>query len=193
MTRRAKGHRALVPAVVFVASAALVVWSAHEERQSTATALLVTGFAVIGVVLWAIAWVRDAWGPRTGHVPPALSLVGLFFLAVGGPALVTDVVLAHRGTPTEVEVARVSPFPDGGDYPLVLPGGSTPVRGDLRDDGGLAAGERLTVLADRGRFVRPMLPEDVDPAFPALYVLTGAGLLAAAGLRSGFPLTRANA
>jgi hypothetical protein len=182
-------HRVLVLAAVLATSAVLAVLSAHEERPSAGTAIVVTGFAVLGVVLWAVAWLRDAWGPRRGHLPLLSGLAGLLFLAVGGPAVVTEVVLAHRGTPTEVVAARVRPFRDGGGhYTLVRPGERVPLRGDLRDDAGFAPGERFTVLADRAGFVRPMLPEDVDPAWPAGYVLAGAGILATVVLRSGFPL-----
>lgn len=177
-------RRAIVFAVVLVAAAAIVVASAHEERHSAGTAILVTGFAVLGVLLGAIAWWRGAWSPRGNHLRLVFGLLGLLFLAVGGPAAVAGVILAHRGTPTEVEAVRVRPFAGGGgDYTLVPAGGSTPLRGDLRDDLGLVGGQRFTVLADRARFVRPMLPEDVDPAFPALYVLTGTAFLGAAVLR----------
>jgi hypothetical protein len=177
-------HRVLVLAAMLGTSAALAVLSAHEERPSTGTAIVVTGFAVLGVVLWAVAWLRDAWGPRGDHIVLLTGLTGLLFLAVGGPAAVTEVVLAHRGAPTEVVAFRVQPFRNGGgDYTLVRPGGSAPLRGELRDDAGFAAGERFTVLADRGGFVRPMLPEDVDPAWPASYVLAGAGLLGVVVLR----------
>lgn len=69
-------------------------------------------------------------------------------------------------------------------------GSRAPLRGNLNAGVEPAAGERLTVLADRGRFARPQLPEDVDPAVPAAFVLGGAGIIGVTVLRFGYPLRR---
>ncbi len=133
------------------------------------------------------------WASSEDHYysPLLFSLLGLSCLLFGGSAAVTEVVLTHRGQPVTVEVARANLDANGGGtYRLVLPGGSTLLPADLHADVEFALAERFTVLVDRGRFVRPMLPEDVDPAVPAAFVLAGAGILGVTVLRLGYPLRR---
>jgi hypothetical protein len=192
MTPRVKLRRRLTLAALLTVAAVVAVLAAHEEQHDGGLGLSLFGCVLIVLVLGAAAW-RGGWrSEQEYYFPLTFAVLGLSFLVFGGPAVVTEVVLTHRGVPVQVEVSRASLDEDGGGgtYTLVLPGGSTPLRGTLRAGAGFAEGERFTVLVDRGRFVRPMLPEDVDPAFPAAFVLAGAGILGSTVLRSGFPLAR---
>ncbi|SEF36401.1 hypothetical protein SAMN05421837_110156 [Amycolatopsis pretoriensis] len=180
-----KTCRRLVFAGLLAASAAISVWAAHQETRLGETTVLVAGFGVLAAALWAVAWWRGAWvwGGDFGQL--TFSMLGLAVLALSGSGLVTELVLTHRGALTQIEVAPASP---GHPVPLVLPGGSTPLRGDLRGMVETVPGERFTVAHDRGRFVRPMLPEDVNPSLGTVFFLVGAGLLGVTVLGFGFPL-----
>lgn len=180
-----KLYRRLVFAGVLAASAALSVWAAHQETRGGEAAVLIAGFGGLGATLWAVAWWRGAWvwGGDFGQL--TVTLLGLGVLALSGPGLVTDLVLTHRGAPVLIEVAPASP---GHPVPLVLPGGSTPLRGDLRSTAETVVGERFTVRYDRGGFVRPELPEEVNPSLGTVFFLVGAGLPAVTVLGFGFPL-----
>jgi hypothetical protein len=180
-----KAYRRLVFAGILVTSAAVAVLAAYQENWLGEIVVLVTGFGVLGAALWAVAWWRGAWVPYGDFGQLTFTMLGLLVLALSGPGLVTDLVLTHRGATVLIEVAPVRPFHDA---TLVLPGGSTPLRGDLRSMAETVEGERFTVLYDRGRFVRPMLPEDVDPSLGTLFALAGAGILAVTVLGFGFPL-----
>jgi hypothetical protein len=180
-----KAYRRLVFACILVASAAIAVLAAHQENWLGDIVVLVTGFGVLGGILWAVAWRRGAWVPYGDFGQLTFTMLGLLVLALSGPGLVTDLVLTHRGAPALIEVAPARPFHHA---TLVLPGGSTPLRGDLRSMAETVEGERFTVLYDRGRFVRPALPEDVDPSLGTLFALAGAGILAVTVLGFGFPL-----
>lgn len=180
-----KVYRRLVFAGVLAASAAVAVLAAHQENRLGEIVVLVTGFGVLAGAVWAVARWRGAWVPYGDFGRLTFTMLGLLVLALSGPGLVTDLVLTHRGAPVLIEVAPVRPFHHS---TLVLPGGSTPLRGDLRSSAETVEGERFTVLYDRGRFVRPMLPEDVNPSPGTVFVLAGAGILAVTVLGSGFPL-----
>ncbi|VVJ19448.1 Uncharacterised protein [Amycolatopsis camponoti] len=182
---RRKAHRRLVFTGVLVASAAISVWAAHQETRIGEGGVLVGGFGVLGAVLWAVAWRRGAWTPGDDFGQLTFTMLGLLVLAFSGPGLVTDLVLTHRGAPILIEVAPARPSHDA---TLVLPGGSTPLRGDLRGFADTVEGERFTVLYDPGRFVRPALPEDVNPSLGTVFFLAGAGMLAVTVLGFGFPL-----
>lgn len=183
-----KIHRRLVFAVLLVVCAALSVLAAHEELTDSGFGMTVTGIGGLTVVVWLVAWRRGAWSPSRHHGHLGVTVLCLGLPAGAGSSVVAEVVLAHRGRPVTVEVAHTRGAAGAWDYTLVVPGGSTPLRGRLHTSVEFAAGERFTVLADRGGFVRPMLPEDVDPAFPAAFVLLGAGVLGVTVLRFGFPL-----
>jgi hypothetical protein len=186
---RDKWTRRLVLAGIFGASAGLAVVAAYQEQFYSELGMFVIGFIALAATLWLVAWRRGAWTMRDDTPLLTFNMLGLILLTAGGPGLVTELVLTHRGAPIAVEVARASTDGDGGnDYTLVVPHGSTPLRGELHTSVEFAVGERFTVLFDRGRFVRPMLPEDVDPAFPALFVLAGSAILGITVLRFGFPL-----
>lgn len=183
--RRTKTHRRLVFAGVLAASAVLSVWAAHQETRPGETAVLLCGFGVLGATQWAVAWWRGAWAWGADFGQLTFSMLGLAVLGFSGSGLVTELALTHRGAPVLIEVAPASP---GHPVPLVLPGGSTPLRGDLRGLVDTVVGERFTVVYDRGEFVRPMLPEDVNPSLGTVFVLVGAGMLGVTVLGFGFPL-----
>lgn len=169
----------IVLAVVYAAVAVLSVVAANQEQADSGLGLAIIGFAVLALALWLFAWRRGTWHLHD-DARLVFALLGLILLTSGTPGLVTEVILTHRGTPVQVEVARLrTGAGESHDYTLVLPGGSTPLRGRLKTSLEFAVGERLTVLYDRGRFVRPMLPEDVNPDVPAAFVVVGAGILAA--------------
>ncbi|MEV6646480.1 hypothetical protein [Amycolatopsis sp. NPDC051371] len=180
-----KAYRRLVFAGVLAASAAVSVLAAYQEDRLGETIVLVAGFGVLGGILWAVAWWRGAWLPYRDFGQLTFTMLGLLVLAFSGPGLVTGLVLTHRGAQVLIEVAPARP---GHAAPLVLPGGSTPLRGDLRSTAETVEGERFTVLYDRGGFVRPMLPEDVDPSLSTLFVLAGVAVLGVTVLGFGFPL-----
>ncbi|WP_290054115.1 hypothetical protein [Amycolatopsis solani] len=182
---RTKVHRRLVFLAVLLASAAVSVLTANQETWLGDIAVRVLGFGAIGGVLCAVAWWRGAW-VRDGDLGQlTFSMTGLAVLALSGPGLVTELVLTHRSAPALVEVAPMRP---DHDCTLVLPGGSTPLRGDLRSFATCVEGERFTVVWDRGRFVRPMLPEEVNPSSGTVFFLLGAGVLAITVVGFGFPL-----
>jgi hypothetical protein len=191
VTPRVKLHRRLTLAAFLTAAAAIAVLSAQEEQDGGGLGLSLFGFVVCTLVLIVASWWGEWAEKKDYYLPLVFSVLGLSCLIFGGPAVVTEVILTHRGEPTEVQVVRASLDANGGGtYRLVLPGGSTTLRGTLRAGVEFVEGERLTVLVDRGRFVRPMLPEEVDPAVPAAFVLGGAGILGVTMLRSGYPLRR---
>jgi hypothetical protein len=191
VTPRVKLHRRSTLAAFLAAAAVLAVLSAHEEREDGGFELVVLGLVGFTLVLVLASW-WGGWATKEDYYFPLLfAMLGLSCLLFGGPAVVTEVILAHRGQPVLVEVAQAGYAEDGGGtYRFVLPGGSTLLPGNLRTDVDFALGERLTVLVDRGGFVRPMLPEEVDPAVPAAFVLGGAGVLGVTVLRYGYPLRR---
>jgi hypothetical protein len=135
-----KLRRRLVFAAILGTSTLLAVWSAHQEEFGAGFLITLFGFAAIGVVLGLALWWQRAWGLIEDSLLRWFSTLGL--------ALVTELVLTHRGALTEVEVARVRASDDGGgDYTLVVPGGSTPLRGELDTTADFVVGERFTVLA----------------------------------------------
>ncbi|MDX3192845.1 hypothetical protein PV458_30925 [Streptomyces sp. MN03-5084-2B] len=186
-----KLHRRLTLAAFLAVTAVLAVLSAHEEREDGGFGFTVLGLVGCTLVLVVASW----WGGWTTkedyYFPMLFAMLGLSCLLFGGPAVVTEVILAHRGVPVQAQVMRASLDADGGGvYRLVLLDGSTLLHGDLHADVTFAEGDRLTVLVDRSRFVRAMLPEEVDPAVPAAFVLGGAGVLGVTVLRYGYPLRR---
>ncbi|WP_410572264.1 hypothetical protein [Amycolatopsis sp. cmx-4-61] len=191
MTPRMRLHRRLTLAAFFTVAAVLAVLSAHEDQHAGAFGLSALGVVGSTLGLMAVSW----WGGWTSeelyYFPFLTAMLGVSCLLFGGPAVVTEVILAHRGLPVTVEVARADYAEGGrGTYRFVLPGGSTLLPGDLDTAAEFAVGERFTILVDRGGFVRPMLPEEVDPAVPAAFVLGGAGILGVTVLRFGYPLRR---
>ncbi|MEU4248194.1 hypothetical protein AB0F15_12340 [Amycolatopsis sp. NPDC026612] len=175
VTPRVKLHRRLTLAAFLTVAAVLAVLSAHEDQAAGGFGVSVLGLAGFTLVLLVASW-WGQWAAGEDHYyfPLLFSVFSLACLLYGGSAAVTEVVLTHRGLPVTVEVARASLDANGGGtYRLVLPGGSTPLPADLHADVEFAEGDRFTVLVDRDRFVRPMLPEDVDPAVPAAFVLGG--------------------
>ncbi|WP_372669409.1 hypothetical protein [Amycolatopsis kentuckyensis] len=180
-----KAYRRLVFAGVLAASAVISIWAAHQETRGGEAAVCITGFGVLGATLWVTAWWRGAWVWDEDLGQLMFTMLGLFVLALSGPGLVTDLVLTHRGAPVLIEVA---PAQSRHFVPLVLPGGSTPLRGDLRSTVETVVGERFTVLYDRGGFVRSELPEEVNPSLGTVFVLAGAGILGVTVLGFGFPL-----
>ncbi|MGW3963287.1 hypothetical protein ACWED2_25955 [Amycolatopsis sp. NPDC005003] len=191
VTPRVKLTRSLTLAAFFTVAAVLAVLSAHEDRHAGAFGLAVLGLVGCTLGLLVASWWGGWISEELYYFPFLFAMLGVSCLLFGGPAVVTEVILTHRGTPVTVEVAQANLDPDGGGtYRFVLPGGSTLLPGDLRTDAGFTLGERFTVLVDRGGFVRPMLPEEVDPAVPAAFVLGGAGVLGVTVLRSGYPLRR---
>ena len=183
--RLEKVYRRLVFAGVLAASAAISVWAAHQETRGGETLVCIAGFGGLGAILWAVAWWRGAWMWDEDYGQLTFTMLGLAVLALSGPGLVTDLVLTHRGAPVLIEVA---PAQGRHFVPLVLPGGSTPLRGDLRSTVEPVVGDRFTVRYDRGGFVRPELPEEVNPSLGTLFVLAGAGILGVTVLGFGFPL-----
>ncbi|MEU0535541.1 hypothetical protein [Amycolatopsis tolypomycina] len=191
LTPRVKLHRRLTFAAFLTAAAVLAVLSAHEEREDGGSGLSVLGLTGFALVLMAASWLGGWTTKEDYYFPMLFAMLGLSGLLWGGAAVVTEVVLTHRGVPVPAQVMRASLAADGGGtYRLVLLDGSTLLLGDLHADVTFAEGERLTVLVDRGRFVRAMLPEEVDPAVPAAFVLGGAGVLGVTVLRYGYPLRR---
>lgn len=186
MTPRVRLHRRLVLTAVLVTSAAFWVWSAAQEQRADGFRVAALGFCVIAGVLWAVAFWRGDWRPGEDYGRLSASILGLLILTCAGPSLVSELVLTHRGTQVEVEVATTPLFED--EYTVVLPGGVTPLRGTLRTDYDFDRGERFTAAVDRGRFVRPMPAEEVNPALSTLFVLAGTGILAITVLAFGFPL-----
>jgi len=182
VTPRAKLQRRLVLTAILGASAALSTLAAYQEDSGLAFVILFIGFGGIALVLWLVAWRRWTWNRQDGLL--LFALLSLMLLFSTGQAVVTEVILTHRGVRLTVEVAQIR----DDYYTLVLPGSSTPLRGELQTSLDFAVGERFTVLYDRGRFVRPMLPEDVNPSVPATFVFVAVVTLAITVLRFGFPL-----
>ncbi|MCR6487560.1 hypothetical protein M8542_32510 [Amycolatopsis sp. OK19-0408] len=178
----AKVYRQLVLAALLVVSAAVSVFAAHEELSGSGDGITTTGILGLIAALVLLGWWRGTWDVHYDTGLLAFCAVGLILVLCAGPAVVTEMVLAHRGTPVTVEAVRTG----ADDYTLVVPGGSTPLRGLLHTSGQLPA--TFTALVDPEGFVRPMRAADVSPAFPAAVLLGGAGVLGVTVLGSGFPL-----
>lgn len=181
-------YRVLAFVVVLGLSLGSAVLAAHQEQFDAGFGIAMLALIALGGVLWFVAWRRRAWYLRGGNGLLGLTLAGLVAAGPAAATAVSDVLLSTRGERVDVVVTQVYADDESRLYTLTPTAGAPPVRGDLNTSQDFDDGQTVTVLVDRGGFVRPALPEDLDAVAFVIITLAGIGVLAGTIIGAGFPL-----